>query len=88
MKESFGFIERADKVSEVRFLNVTIQFSINTVKPCFTNTSLFWTVVFVPEESPQHDLLNKKLSMEPSVSVLITGFDCAGCLNVVYYFIS
>ena len=28
------------------------------------------------------------LSMEPSVSVLITDFDCAGCFNVVYYFIS
>ena len=52
MKESFGFIERADKVSEVRFLKVTIQFSINTVELRCTDTSLLRTVFFVPGESP------------------------------------
>ena len=50
MKESFGFIERADKVSEVRFLKVTIQFSINTVELRCTDTSLLRRVFFVPGE--------------------------------------
>ena len=59
MKESFGFIERADKVSEVRFLKVRIQFSINTVELRCTDTSLLRRVFFVPGEKALTFFLNK-----------------------------
>ena len=58
MKESFGFIERADKVSEVRFLKVTIQFSINTVELRCTDTSLLRRVFLVPGEKALTFFLN------------------------------